>query len=56
MNVATLDAEGFVVVADGAASVNGTVLQARDGAAITELDRIELVANDNSEILLFDLP
>lgn len=46
----------YLVVADGAASVNGTVLQARDGAAITELDRIELVANDNSEILLFDLP
>jgi redox-sensitive bicupin YhaK (pirin superfamily) len=45
----------WVQVARGAISVNGTSLQAGDGAAISEESNLEFAALEDSEILLFDL-
>ena len=46
----------YLVLADGKASVNGTSLSARDGAAITDTAEVTLAATTDSEVLLFDLP
>jgi redox-sensitive bicupin YhaK (pirin superfamily) len=40
----------------GALSVNGTKLTAGDGAAVENEHRLEIVAGDDAEFLLFDLP
>ena len=46
----------WLQIARGSAEINGQVLQAGDGAAITQEKNIELAAtNDDTEILLFDL-
>jgi len=46
----------WVQIAKGAVEVNGQILQAGDGAGITQETNIELIAtSDNTEILLFDL-
>ncbi|QQS40503.1 MAG: pirin family protein [Acidobacteriota bacterium] len=47
---------GWIQVVKGSVEVNGTTLDASDGAAISGEDRIEIVsAAGESEILLFDL-
>lgn len=46
----------WVQIAKGAAEVNGTTLQAGDGAALTQETQIAIAATaDDTEILLFDL-
>lgn len=45
----------WVQVARGAVMINGLPLKAGDGAAVSEDDALQISANDNSEILLFDL-
>jgi len=45
----------WVQVVSGSLLVNDQVIGAGDGAAIEEADRLRIVANENSEFLLFDL-
>jgi redox-sensitive bicupin YhaK (pirin superfamily) len=47
---------GYLAVAKGAVSVNGVELGPRDGAAIKEEDRLNIVAHEESEIVLVDSP
>jgi len=42
-------------VTRGRVRVNGEPLAAGDGAALSDEPRIELVADDDTELLLFDL-
>lgn len=44
----------YLVPATGKVSVNGVELEARDGAAITELDEIQITAAQDAEIVLVD--
>jgi redox-sensitive bicupin YhaK (pirin superfamily) len=47
---------GYVQVIKGSVRVNGTVLSAGDGAALSNEDRVEVVgAAASSEVLVFDL-
>ncbi|TAL00337.1 MAG: pirin family protein [Rhodospirillaceae bacterium] len=46
----------WVQVAKGTLSLNGATLSAGDGAAVTKEALLELAANDNVEVLVFDLP
>lgn len=46
---------GWVHVARGAATVNGQLLKAGDGAAITAESKIEITGAPEAEVLLFDL-
>jgi redox-sensitive bicupin YhaK (pirin superfamily) len=46
----------WVQVAKGSLALNGTVLAQGDGAAVTKQSTLELAANDNAEVLVFDLP
>lgn len=39
----------------GFVTVNGTLLRAGDGAAISQEDSLEIRASEDAEILLFDL-
>ena len=48
--------KAYVVPASGRLTVNGTELQARDGAAIHDEDAITLTALEDTEVLLADLP
>lgn len=54
---AALDPERFawVQVAKGSLQVNGSELEAGDGARIAKASSLELLARDSAEILLFDL-
>jgi hypothetical protein len=46
----------WIQIARGSVEVNGQILQAGDGAGITQETDIELIAtSDNTEVLLFDL-
>lgn len=45
----------WVQVARGAVLLNGMPLKAGDGAAVSQEEKLEISANDTSEILLFDL-
>jgi redox-sensitive bicupin YhaK (pirin superfamily) len=45
----------WVQVVDGEIDVNGTRLQTGDGVALEDVDRLDIVARENSEFLLFDL-
>lgn len=48
---------GYLVVARGSVTVNGTELGERDGAAIRDTDRVTIAAGrEPAEILLADLP
>ena len=49
------DRHGWVQVARGAVTVNGTALAEGDGAAISNEDKLTLVANAPAEVLFFDL-
>ncbi len=46
---------GWIQLAKGALDLNGVTLHAGDGAAISGESKLTLAANDNSEVLLFDL-
>ncbi|MGP1395099.1 MAG: pirin family protein [Inquilinaceae bacterium] len=50
------DRLGYLVVARGRASVNGVALGPRDGAALTGLDSVTIDADEETELLLADLP
>ena len=45
----------WVQAPHGQVSVNGVELNAGDGVAISEVDKLHIVALDDSEVLLFDL-
>src|SRR5262245_2832289 len=45
----------WVQLASGAATLNGMSLKEGDGVAVSEIDALDLVAVDRSEVLLFDL-
>jgi hypothetical protein len=47
---------GYLVVAKGAVTVNGTPVGERDGATIAETDRVRISADARAELLLADLP
>ena len=47
---------GYLVPATGAVEVNGTRIDARDGAAIKDADVIKITAIDDSELVLVDAP
>jgi redox-sensitive bicupin YhaK (pirin superfamily) len=44
----------YIVPAKGSIEVNGTRVNGRDGAAITGVERIDVAANEESEIVLVD--
>ena len=46
---------GWVQVARGAVTVNGTALAEGDGAAISDEEKVTIVANAPAEVLFFDL-
>lgn len=46
---------GWVQVAKGQVSINGQTLSAGDGAAISDEELLKIAADEDSEILLFDL-
>jgi quercetin 2,3-dioxygenase len=46
---------GWVQVARGAVTVNGTALAEGDGAAISDEAKVTIVANAPAEVLFFDL-
>ncbi len=45
----------WVHVARGSVDLNGQTLREGDGAAVSDEQRLDLTANDSSEVLLFDL-
>ena len=47
---------GYLVPASGAVEVNGTRIDARDGAAIKDAAVIKIQAIDDSELVLVDTP
>jgi redox-sensitive bicupin YhaK (pirin superfamily) len=47
--------EAWVQVGRGKVTLNGSLLEAGDGAAISSEQAVDLTGNDQSEILLFDL-
>jgi len=49
------DRHAYVQVARGSVKLNGTQLEAGDGAAISAEQAVELTGVDNAEVLLFDL-
>jgi hypothetical protein len=49
------DRHAWIQVASGELSVNGTALQAGDGATVSEERLLELVSIERAEFLLFDL-
>jgi redox-sensitive bicupin YhaK (pirin superfamily) len=46
---------GWVQVARGAVTVNGTALAEGDGAAVRDEEKVTIVANSPAEVLFFDL-
>lgn len=48
--------QAYLVPATGRLTVNGKPIAARDGLAIRDEDTIEITAEDDSELLLADLP
>jgi redox-sensitive bicupin YhaK (pirin superfamily) len=48
------DRRGYLVPASGAVEVNGVRVQARDGAAVDDIDTLEVKALEDSEIVLVD--
>lgn len=49
------DRHAFVQVVKGTVSAVGETLNAGDGAAISETDRLEITASEDAEVLVFDL-
>lgn len=46
----------YLVVADGSVEVDGVPVGTRDGAAITDLASIEIVATEEAEVIVVDTP
>jgi len=46
----------YVVVAKGAAAVNGAALNARDGAALRDESQLTVTAREDAEVVLVDAP
>lgn len=55
VRVLSPDRHAWVQVARGEIALNGAVLKAGDGAAISEESRLAVEAKDTAEVLLFDL-
>jgi hypothetical protein len=49
------DRHGWVQVARGAVTVNGTPLAEGDGAAISDEEKVTIAASTPAEVLFFDL-
>jgi len=47
---------GYLVPATGAVEVNGTRIEARDGAAITDAASVRITAIEDSEVVMVDAP
>ena len=47
--------KAWVQVTRGTVTVNGTSIGQGDGAALTDEAEVAIAANDNAEVLLFDL-
>ena len=45
----------WVQMIKGGLHLNGTLLQAGDGAALSQTEKLEFSADENAEFLLFDL-
>ena len=45
---------GYLVPATGAIDINGVRLNARDGAAISDVDVLKITALEDSELILVD--
>jgi redox-sensitive bicupin YhaK (pirin superfamily) len=45
----------WIQVINGVVTINGTVLRAGDGAAISQENSLNIRASEDAEILLFDL-
>lgn len=54
-NFASADRGGWLQVTHGAIDLNGVSLAAGDAAAISGADRLEIVAQSDAQLLLFDL-
>jgi redox-sensitive bicupin YhaK (pirin superfamily) len=48
--------QAYVVAAAGRLSLNGAELAERDGAAVSDLDTLTIMALENSDVLVFDMP
>ena len=46
----------YVFVLSGSVTVNGELLENRDGLGISETEVLTIVANTESELLLIDIP
>ena len=46
----------YVFVIDGDVTINGEKLNRRDGLGITEIDSLEIKADNNAELLLMEVP
>src|SRR3546814_4053766 len=46
----------YVVVADGKATVNGQTVETRAGAALVGEGKLEIIAPEGAEFLMFDVP
>jgi redox-sensitive bicupin YhaK (pirin superfamily) len=49
------DRKGYLVAATGRVEVNGALVEARDGAAISGVDELRVTALEDSEIVLVDV-
>ena len=47
--------KAWVQVTRGEVTVNGTTVSQGDGAALTDETELKIAANDNAEVLVFDL-
>jgi redox-sensitive bicupin YhaK (pirin superfamily) len=50
------DRQAYLVLARGSAEVNGTKLGARDGAAVSGEEALTINADEQTEIVLVDVP
>lgn len=48
------DRHGYLVPASGAVEIDGTIVQARDGAAISDVETLRVTAIEDSELVLVD--
>ncbi len=46
----------YIFILEGAAEMNGTLLEQRDGAGISGVAQVEILANKQSHILLMEIP
>jgi redox-sensitive bicupin YhaK (pirin superfamily) len=51
-----VERHGYLVPATGAVEVNGTRIEARDGAAIADVALVKVRAIEDSEVVMVDAP